>query len=170
MADTKHKKLHNRFDEWEVLSIFTDTTQECLDERYSTVKTKFYIRCVLGFLMAINGYLSHFGPWRWPDNYYFLIFSVIFYYISSSYYSKLGDIEGDGNKVGEYFVDGYKKIYLFELTPEKMEYVLKEVDSNTKEISRRKSFNYLHYFTEKGEFLENQFLKHLEGFLKNTKK
>ena len=70
--------------------------------------------------MAINGYLSHFGPWKWPNNYYFLIFSVIFYYAASTYYSRLGDVEGDANKVGEYIVDGYKKIYVFELTPDRI--------------------------------------------------
>ena len=72
--------------------------------------------------------------------------------------------------MGEFIVDGYKKIYLFELTPGKIEYVLSEVLSESKEVSRRKSFNYLQYFTEKGEFLEAQFLKHLEGFIKNSKK
>ncbi len=51
--------------------------------------------------MAINAYLSHFGPWTWPSNFYFLIFSVIFFFCASTYYSKLGDINtSEGSKVG----------------------------------------------------------------------
>jgi hypothetical protein len=71
--------------------------------------------------MAINAYLSHFGPWTWPNNFYFLIFSVIFFFGASTYYSKLGDIpSGDGSKVGEYVIDGLKQIYAFKLTPGKI--------------------------------------------------
>lgn len=71
--------------------------------------------------MAVNAYLSHFGPWTWPSNYYFLIFSVIFFFGASSIYSYLGDIKsGEGTKVGEYIVDGVKRIYLFKLTPDKI--------------------------------------------------
>lgn len=170
MPDNKQKKLHNRFDEWEVLSIFVETTEEFLSKNHSSVNRKLLIRSILGILMAINAYLSHFGPWTWPHNYYFLIFSVIFYFGASTYYAKLGDIQAsEGNKVGEYIVKGYKRIYLFKLTPEKIEYVLEEVDSETKEVTRRKSFNYLQYFTENGDFLESQFLKHLDGFMKNTR-
>lgn len=101
MSAKKQKKLHNRFDEWEVLSIFNEATEDYLSEEYSTVNRKFYLRCVLGVLLAVNGYLSHFGPWTWPGNYYFLVFSVIFYYIGSSLYSRLGDVSGsEGTKVG----------------------------------------------------------------------
>jgi hypothetical protein len=83
---------------------------------------------VLGVLLAINAYLSHFGPWVWPKNYYFLIFSVIFFVIASNYYGKLGDIPaGDGSKIGEYIIDGIKTIYAFKLTPGKIEYVLEEI-------------------------------------------
>lgn len=56
-------------------------------------------------------------------------------------------------KVGEFIVDGYKKIYLFKVTPEKLEYILEEVDSETKEVKRKKSFGYLSYFTKEGLFL-----------------
>jgi hypothetical protein len=78
--------------------------------------------------MAINAYLSHFGPWNWPDNFPFLLFSVIFFFIASSVYGYLGDIKsGEGSKVGEYTIDGIKRIYLFRLTAEKIEYVLEEV-------------------------------------------
>lgn len=145
---TEKKKLHNRFDEWEVLSIFTETTSDYLEKHYSSSNTKFYIRCVLGVLMAINAYLSHFGPWTWPSNYNFLIFSVIFFFVASTIYAKLGDISsGEGNKVGEFVVDGTKKIYLFKLTEGYIEYTLEEVESQTKEVLRKKSFNYLEYFT-----------------------
>lgn len=75
--------------------------------------------------MAINAYLSHFGPWTWPGNYYFLIFSVIFFFLASTWYSRLGDIpSGEGSKVGEYVVDGIKLIYAFKLTLGKVEYIL----------------------------------------------
>ena len=75
--------------------------------------------------MGINAYLSHFGPWVWPKNFYFLIFSVIFFFVASSIYSKLGDINsGDGSKIGEYVVDGIKNIYAFKLTPGRIEYIL----------------------------------------------
>lgn len=66
-------------------------------------------------------------------------------------------------------MNGYKRIYIFKLTPEKLDYILEEVDSESREVSRRKSFNYLQYFTQKGEFLESLFLKHLEGFMRNTR-
>jgi hypothetical protein len=83
--------------------------------------------------MAINAYLSHFGPWTWPGNFYFLTFSVIFFIIASSVYGYLGDIESnEGSKVGEYIVDGIKKIYLFRLTPGKLEYILEEMKSSKK--------------------------------------
>lgn len=119
--DKKPKKLHNKFDEWEVLSIFVETTNEHLGGSYSSINYKFYIKCILGVLMAINAYWSHFGPWTWPGNFYFLIFSVIFFFGASSLYGYLGDIKaGDGSKVGEYIVDGIKKIYLFRLTPSKI--------------------------------------------------
>lgn len=75
--------------------------------------------------MAINAYLSHFGPWTWPSNFYFLIFSVIFFFLASSYYNKLGDINSsEGSKVGEYILDGIKYIYAFKLTPDRVEYIL----------------------------------------------
>lgn len=68
--------------------------------------------------MGINAYLSHFGPWVWPKNYYFLIFSVIFFFFASTVYAKLGDVSSsEGSKVGEYVVDGIKYIYAFKLTP-----------------------------------------------------
>lgn len=71
--------------------------------------------------MAINAYFSHFGPWAWPKNFYFLIFSVIYFFVASTFYARLGDIpSGDGSKIGEYIVDGVKQIYAFKLTPDKV--------------------------------------------------
>ena len=94
--------------------------------------------------MAVNAYLSHFGPWTWPSNFYFLIFSVLFFFGASYIYAHLGDIHsGDGSKVGEFIVDGVRRIYLFKLTAGKIEYTLEEMESETKEVKRRKSFNYL---------------------------
>lgn len=71
--------------------------------------------------MGINAYLSHFGPWVWPHNFYFLIFSVIFFFGASHFYTKLGDIAAnEGNKIGEFIVDGIKTIYAFKLTPDRI--------------------------------------------------
>lgn len=67
-------------------------------------------------------------------------------------------------------VDGNKRIYLFKLTPDRLEYILEEVDSDSKEVKTKKSFNYLQYFTKDGVFLETLFLKHLEGTLKSSRK
>jgi hypothetical protein len=78
--------------------------------------------------MGVNAYLSHFGPWTWPSNFYFLIFSVLFFFGASTLYARLGDINSsEGSKVGEYIVDGIKYIYAFKLTPAKMEYILEEI-------------------------------------------
>lgn len=83
--------------------------------------------------MAINAYLSHFGPWVWPTNFYFLVFSVCFFFAASTLYARLGDINSsEGSKVGEYIVDGIKYIYAFKLTSGKMEYILEEIESETK--------------------------------------
>jgi hypothetical protein len=80
--------------------------------------------------MAINAYLSHFGPWTWPSNFYFLIFSVVFFFSASSFYNRLGDINYNvGSKVGEYIVGGIKYIYAFKLTPERIEYIMEEIET-----------------------------------------
>jgi hypothetical protein len=52
------------------------------------------------------------------------------------------------------------------LTPEKQDYVIEEVDGVTKEILRRKSFDYLEYVAEDGTFLEAEFLQHFKAFLR----
>jgi hypothetical protein len=66
------------------------------------------INSILGITMAINAYLSHFGPWIWPSNFYFLIFSVLFFLDASSFYNKLGDINSNEcSKVGEY-IDSWR--------------------------------------------------------------
>jgi len=65
-----------------------------MSKKCSSVSWRFYIKCVLGILLAINGYLSHWGPWTWPGNFNLLIFSVIFYNIASYIYAKLSVIDG----------------------------------------------------------------------------
>ena len=47
---------------------------------------------MLGVLLFINGYLSHWGPWPWPSNYYIIAFSVVFYYTASYAYEYLTGI------------------------------------------------------------------------------
>lgn len=100
MSETKPKKVSNRFDEWEILSVFTETTDEFLHDKYNKIHSKFYIKSVLGILLAINAYMSHWGPWPWPQNYNLICFSIIFYYVASTIYSHLNDIDqSTGNKV-----------------------------------------------------------------------
>ena len=58
------------------------------------------MKCIIGTLLAVNVYLSHWGPWRWPSNYYILLFSVIFYYVASTIYAKLSPVDNtEGNLV-----------------------------------------------------------------------
>lgn len=100
MPETKQKKINNLFDEWEILSVFVESTDEYLSQSYSRLYRKFYIQFFLGILLAINGYYSHWGPWPWPHNYYFLIFSVIFYEVASRIYCYFNDIDKNiGTKV-----------------------------------------------------------------------
>jgi predicted membrane channel-forming protein YqfA (hemolysin III family) len=92
--------LHNRFDEYEIASVFTEYAEDFLPKRWKPVRTQFYIKCVLGVLLFINGYLSHWGPWPWPSNYYFLIFSIVFYHLGTYLYGLQSPVKNaEGNTV-----------------------------------------------------------------------
>jgi hypothetical protein len=96
----EQKRIQNRFDEYEICHTFTESTQEFLDKENKPVHGKFVLKCILGTLLAVNAYLSHWGPWKWPANYYIILFSVIFYYLASTFYSKLNPVDNtNGNPV-----------------------------------------------------------------------
>lgn len=80
--------------------MLTESAESYLNDKFGSIRWRFYVKCVLGVLLAINGYLSHWGPWPWPSSYNLFIFSVIFYNIGSYIYAKLSVIEGpQGNMV-----------------------------------------------------------------------
>lgn len=94
------KKLHNRYDEYEICSVFTEAAEDMLGRKWKANRNKFYIKCLLGVLLFLNGYLSHWGPWPWPSNYYFLIFSVVFYHSASYVYGRQSPVKNaEGNTV-----------------------------------------------------------------------
>jgi hypothetical protein len=99
------KKLFNRFDEYEIASIFTETVVEGLEKKWKSDNRRFYIKSLLGVLLLINGYLCHWGPWPWPDNFNFLVFSVIFYHAATYIYalqSPVSNAEGSTVSNGLY--------------------------------------------------------------------
>ncbi len=69
--------------------MFSETAEDYCGKKLKAVRAKFYLKCVLGVLLAINGYLSHWGPWPWPTNFNLLIFSVVFYHAASWWYGRL---------------------------------------------------------------------------------
>lgn len=100
MSKKEQKKIHNRFDEYEICHAFTESTQEFLEKDNKPIHGRFALRCVLGTLLGVNAYLSHWGPWKWPNNYYIILFSVIFYYVVSTVYAKLSPVDNaEGNPV-----------------------------------------------------------------------
>ena len=61
---------------------------------------RFTFKSILGTLLFINAYLSHWGPWTWPGNYYILAFSVVFYHVAGFIFVNLNGINNtDGNLV-----------------------------------------------------------------------
>ena len=94
------KRLFNRFDPYEICAMLTESAEESLCKRGKPSRGRFWLKAVLGVLLFINGYLSHWGPWYWPANYYILLFSVIFYYSASYIYEHLSGIaQTDGKFV-----------------------------------------------------------------------
>jgi predicted membrane channel-forming protein YqfA (hemolysin III family) len=97
---SSERKLFNRFDQYEIASVFTETAEEVLPKKWKANRVPFYVKCLLGTLLFVNGYLSHWGPWPWPSNYYFLIFSVIFYHVGTYFYSAQSPVSNaEGNTV-----------------------------------------------------------------------
>ena len=83
------KRLFNRYDPYEICSMLTESAEERLSKKGKISRNKFWFKAVLGVLLFINGYLSHWGPWPWPSNYYLILFSVVFYHVGSYLYEWL---------------------------------------------------------------------------------
>ena len=92
--------MFNRFDQYEIASVFTETTEDYLSKKLKTSYRRFAFKSILGTLLFINAYLSHWGPWPWPTNYNFLLFSIVFYHVAGFVYSNLNGINNvEGNLV-----------------------------------------------------------------------
>lgn len=171
---SKPKKLNNRFDQWEILSVFCESAEDYLQENYSWRSTNFIFKTILGVLLAVNAYLSHWG-WPWPQSYNYIFFSIFFYHGASFIFERINTIKPNDGKmvflslceIGEYIVDGRQRTYHMRLTPERQDYILEEIDGVTKEVLRRKAFVYYEYFTEDGKLLEKEFQQHFRAFLKS---
>ena len=172
------KKVHNRYDYYEIMSVFSESTDDYMLKKHSPVRRNFYVKCVLGPLLALNAYLSHWGPMKWPHNETFLIFSIVFYYAVTYIYNSLDAVKNsDGAmvtfviiKIGEYVINpDENRKYLMNVSEDRLEYTLEEADSKGGSVLRKKAFLYTDYFTEAGEFLEDAYQKNLGGFLKNAK-
>lgn len=83
------RSLFNKYDQYEVQSVFSDVTDEYLKTQFAKSSRIFYIKCVIGALLTFNVWLSHWYPLPWPRNYYLLIFCVVFYYAASYYFESL---------------------------------------------------------------------------------
>ena len=70
-------------------SNFNDITDEYLKAQFHKSNRIFVIKCVIGLLLSINVWLSHWYPLPWPKNYYLLVFCVVFYYAGSYYFESL---------------------------------------------------------------------------------
>ena len=100
MPPKHEKRLFNRYDQYEIASIFTETAEDYLSSKLKGSWSRFLIKFLLGFLLFANAYLSHWGPWPWPSNYYFLAFSVVFYHVGSYLYELASGIKsGESNFV-----------------------------------------------------------------------
>lgn len=63
----------------------------------------FFIKCILGVLLTINVWLSHWYPLPWPKNYYLIVGCVIFYYVASYYFESLDRVKKTtGKLVGDF--------------------------------------------------------------------
>jgi hypothetical protein len=94
MTHSNEKRLFNRFDQYEVASIFTQSAEEFLSKRFKTSWRRFILKCIICILLAVNGYLVQWGPFSLPSGYYFVLFSVIFYHLGSWIYERLNDDKG----------------------------------------------------------------------------
>lgn len=94
MTHSNEKRLFNRFDQYEIASIFTQSAEEYLSKKFRSSWRRFILKCLICILLAVNGYLVQWGPFPIPSGYYFVVFSVIFYHVGSWIYQKLNDDEG----------------------------------------------------------------------------
>lgn len=103
MSTSTEKRLFNRFDQYEIASVFTETSEDYLSKKLKGSLRRFAFKSILGTLLFINAYLSHWGPWTWPNNYYILAFSVVFYHVAGFIYVNLNGINNtDGSLVSHY--------------------------------------------------------------------
>ena len=104
MAPKTEKRLYNRYDQYEIASFFTETAEEYLSSKLKTSWRRFLIKSLLGIILFVNGYLSHWGPWPWPSNYYLILSSIVIYHVGSLLYEWCGGVKaGETNLVGDYF-------------------------------------------------------------------
>jgi hypothetical protein len=94
MTHPNEKRLFNRFDQYEIASIFTQSAEEHLSKKFKSSWRRFIFKFIICILLAVNGYLVQWGPFPIPSGYYFVVFSVIFYHVGSWIYQKLSDDEG----------------------------------------------------------------------------
>ena len=176
MANDKHeKRLLNRYDPYEVCHFFTDSAEEYLSAHLQKSWRRFAFKALLGVLLFINGYLSHWGPWPWPNNYYLIAFSVVFYHVASYLYGRLTGISNaDGHhvkyeitQVGDYKFEKEAKGVIVKIGEDKQKYTLEVVDSGKEGCLE---VTYTDYFTKEGYFLEQKYHKLLEDFLERVNK
>ncbi len=91
MTQGTEKRLFNRFDQFEIASIFTESAEELLSKRFKSSYRRFILKCIICTLLAINGYLVQWGPFSFYPAYYFVVFSVIFFHVGSWIYEWLND-------------------------------------------------------------------------------
>ena len=89
MTEPTAKPLTNKYDQYEVQSALNDAADTYLSSNLIRSNRILYIKCVLGVLLTINIYLSHWYPMPWPKSYYLIVFCVVFYYVASYYYESL---------------------------------------------------------------------------------
>lgn len=95
---TTEKRLVNRFDQFEIASVFTESAETYLSKKFKQSRKKFFVKGLIGVLLLINAYLSHWGPWKWPTNYYLIVFSIIFYHFGAhvfKLFSGINNLEGN---------------------------------------------------------------------------
>jgi hypothetical protein len=71
-----------------------------MSKRFKKSWRRYSIKALIGVILLINGYLSHWGPWRWPNNYYIIAVSVVIYHVGSYLYDYLSGVSNtEGNLV-----------------------------------------------------------------------
>ena len=85
----EHRALYNKYDQFEVQSVFNEITDDYLKAQFRKSNRIFLVKCVIGLLLTINVWLSHWYPLPWPRNYYLLVLCVVFYYAARYYYESL---------------------------------------------------------------------------------